>query len=118
MNQSNDNAMNPDTLYREENYTDNRLGAIRKLIPVTTNGAVDSNRPIKFIGSAQIMSQMGPIPLSFELAGATIGDAAENFAASAEIAIQEAAAELEQMRREQASQIVMPGQSSSGGIIT
>ena len=53
-----------------------------------------------------------------------VGEAAADFAAKAAIAVEEAAKELEKMRRDQASQIVVPGQgggmgtSPQGGIIT
>ena len=115
---ANENAMDPNALFREENFTDQKIGAIRKLVPVTANGADDPNRAVQYMGSAQIMSPMGPIPLNFELAGNTIGEAADDFAEKAQVAIQEASQELERMRREQASQIVVPGQGNSSGIIT
>jgi hypothetical protein len=63
------------------------------------------------------------MPLNFVLVGATIGEAAADFTGKAAIAVEDAAKELEKMRREQASQIVVPGQgggmgdSGQGGII-
>ena len=116
--------MDPNGLYREENYTDQKTGAIRKLIPVKADGSEDSSRAPEFFGSAQVMTPMGAIPLNFALEGTTVGEAAEDFAAKAELAIEEAGKELERMRREQASQIVVPGQGGGGngpsgsGIIT
>jgi len=62
------------------------------------------------------------VPLNFGVAGSTIGEAAEDFAAKAQVAVEEAGREIEKMRREQASQIVVPGQGGGGmgggGIIT
>tara|TARA_B100000809_G_scaffold141705_1_gene139247 strand:+ start:79 stop:456 length:378 start_codon:yes stop_codon:yes gene_type:complete len=121
----NDGVMDPDNLFREENFTDQKMGAIRKLIPVKADGSEDSERKIMFFGSAQVMTPMGAMPLNFALEGDTVGAAAEDFAVKAAIAVEQAAKELETMRREQASQIVMPGQSGGnmegsgrGGIIT
>ena len=111
-----DNAMDPNGLFREENYTDQRMGAIRKLIPVNADGSDDSSRDVAFFGSAQVMTPMGAIPLNFALEGTTIGEAAADFAGKAAIAVDEAAKELERMRREQASQIVVPGQGGQGGM--
>ena len=34
-----ENAMDPNGLFREENYTDQKMGAIRKLIPVCADGS-------------------------------------------------------------------------------
>jgi len=110
-----DNAMDPNGLFREENYTDQKMGAIRKLIPVNADGSDDSSRDVAFFGSAQVMTPMGAIPLNFALEGTTIGEAAADFAGKAAIAVDEAAKELERMRREQASQIVVPGQGGQGG---
>jgi len=124
MSDQTDNAMDPNSLYREENFTDQKLGAIRKLIPVNSDGSDDKDREIMFFGSAQVMTPMGALPLNFALEGSTIGAAAEDFAGKAAIAVEEAAKELENMRREQASQIVVPGQGGGmggpgqGGIIT
>ena len=39
MSNDDNNAMSPDELYREENYTDQKTGAIRKLIPVLADGS-------------------------------------------------------------------------------
>ena len=124
MSDQTDNAMDPNSLYREENFTDQKLGAIRKLIPVNSDGSDDKDREVMFFGSAQVMTPMGALPLNFALEGSTIGVAAEDFAGKAAIAVEEAAKELEDMRREQASQIVVPGQGGGmggpgqGGIIT
>jgi len=121
----NDGVMDPDNLFREENFTDQKMGAIRKLIPVKADGSEDGERNVMFFGSAQVMTPMGAMPLNFALEGDTVGAAAEDFAVKAAIAVEQAAKELETMRREQASQIVMPGQSGGnmggsgrGGIIT
>ena len=111
-----ENAMDPNGLFREENYTDQKMGAIRKLIPVFADGSDDPERPVSFLGSAQVMTPMGAIPLNFALDGNSIGEAAEDFAGKAAIAVEEAAKEMERMRREQASQIVVPGQGGQGGM--
>jgi len=124
MSDQTDNAMDLNSLYREENFTDQKLGAIRRLIPVNSDGSDDKDREVMFFGSAQVMTPMGALPLNFALEGSTIGAAAEDFAGKAAIAVEEAAKELENMRREQASQIVVPGQGGGmggpgqGGIIT
>ncbi|MGV6806834.1 MAG: hypothetical protein ACWA5K_02895, partial [bacterium] len=101
--------MNPNELYLEENFTDQKMGSIRKLTPVTASGDVDSARDIIFIGSASVMSPMGAIPINFQLDAKTIGEAAEKFGEEAEKAVERTAQELEKLRREQQSQIVVPG---------
>ena len=121
----NNAAMDPNSLFREEQFTDQKMGSIRKLTPVKADGSDDADREVIFFGAAQVMTPMGAMPLNFPLEGTTVGAAAEDFAVKAALAVEQAAREMEEMRREQASQIVVPGQSgggiggpSRGGIIT
>jgi len=69
-----------------------------------------------FIGSTQMMTPAGPLPLNFELEGKTLGEAAGNFGDAANKSLEETMAELREMRRQQASQIVMPGQGAGNQI--
>ena len=110
-----DTEMDPNGLFREENFTDQKLGTIRKLVPIKADGSDDPDRETTFFGAAQVMTPMGALPLNFQLDGNTIGEAASDFAAKAQIAVEEAGRELEKMRREQASQIVVPGQGGGNG---
>jgi hypothetical protein len=106
-------SMNVDDLYLEEVFTDNKVGTIRRMTPVDANGDVDSARPVLFIGSTQMMTPAGPLPLNFELQGDTLGEAAKNFGDAANQSLEDTMKELQEMRREQASQIVVPGQGGS-----
>ena len=102
-------------LYREDSFTDRKVGSIRQLTPVTESGDRDEDRPVIYMGATQVMTGAGPVPLNFEIPGETLGEAADNFGASAEQAVEEMAARLEEMRREQASSIVVPGQGGGPG---
>lgn len=113
--QPQDAGMNPNELFREETYTDQKMGTIRKLIPVCADGSDDADREVQFVGSAQVMTPMGAVPLTFALEGSTIGEAAQDFAGKAQLAVDQTAKEIEQMRRDQASQIVVPGQGGGAG---
>ena len=57
---------------------------------------------------------MGALPINFELHANSIGEAAEKFGEEAEVAVERTARELEEMRRDQASKIVVPGQGGGG----
>ncbi|MCG2633450.1 MAG: hypothetical protein J4A00_00800 [Gammaproteobacteria bacterium] len=113
-NSATDMAMIADDLYLEETFTDRRVGTIRRLTPVDGEGNPDPSRPVEHVGQAQIMTQMGALPLSFPLEGETLAEAAESFAAAAEIAVEQAAKELEELRRQSASSIVVPGAGGQG----
>jgi hypothetical protein len=103
------------SLYREEIYTDRRIGTIRALVPVDTNGATDTKRDVVYVGEAQIMTQMGPLPVSFEIEATSLGDAVTGYAAAAKVAVERTVNELQEMRRQAASSLVLPGQGGGAG---
>ncbi len=113
-----DLKMSPADLYREDLYTDRRVGTIRVLTPVTSEGNTDPARVVRYEGQTQLLTPMGAIPLSFEIEAASLGDAAEKFAAAAEVALEHTAQELQELRREAASSIVIPeiGPGGVGGV--
>jgi hypothetical protein len=108
-------TMDSTQIYREETFTDRRVGTIRRLTPVTADGSEDAARPVIFVGQAQVMTPMGAVPISFELDALTLNAAIENFGAAAESAVQQTMRELQEMRREQASSLVIP--DGAGGAI-
>ena len=100
--------MDPDALCREEVFTDNRIGTIRKLTPVTSGGEEDHSRPVQYLGSTHIMTPGGALPLSFEIPASTLQEAAEGFGAAAQEAVERTMEELRELQRQAASQIVVP----------
>ena len=103
-----DPQMDAAALYREEMFTDRKVGAIRRLTPVTPQGETDNARPVLFIGQAEIMTNMGPVPLSFEIEGKTLDQAVVGFSAAASVAIERTVQQIQEMRRQAASQLVVP----------
>lgn len=116
-NTTNELSMDPAALYREETYTDRRAGTIRRLTPVLADGSDDPARDVLYIGQAQILTPMGAMPIAFEIAAGSLGEAAEKFGDAASVAVERTAREIEELRREAASQIVIPkpGQGGFGG---
>lgn len=100
--------MDSRTLYREDVFTDQRVGTIRRMTPVTADGADDPAREVLFLGQATVMTPMGSLPLSFELHAASLAEAVEQFGPAAQRAVEEAAREIQEMRRQAASSIVIP----------
>src|SRR5579863_313571 len=100
MNSSNDGrqaTMDSTQLYREETFTDRKVGTIRRLTPVTAEGSPDPGRPVLFVGQAQVMTPMGAVPLNFELDAATLNVAIEKFGVAAEAAVHQTMRELQEM---------------------
>ncbi len=105
--------MNADALYREDVFTDQRVGTVRRLVPVRADGSDDASRPVLFIGQATVMTPMGSLPLSFELDATDLAGAVARFGAAAQQAIEDAARELQELRRQAASSIVIPETGSA-----
>jgi len=100
--------MNPRDLWLEEVFTDRRVGTIRRMTPVNGEGARDAAREVSWIGETQVMTQVGTLPINFALEAKTLEEAAQKFGAAAKAAIERAVKELQELRRQQASSIVVP----------
>jgi len=101
-------TMDPAALYREDTYTDRRIGTIRVLTPVKPDGTVDLGRKVLYAGEAQILTQTGVLPLGFDIEASSLSDAVEKFAAGAKAAIERTVRELQELRREASSSLVIP----------
>lgn len=112
-----DSKMDPTTLYREDIVTDRKVGTIRRLTPITSDGADDAARPTLYVGEAQIMTNAGPLPINFEIEAKGLAEAIDKFADSAKEAVERTVRELQELRRQQASSIVVPGMGSPGSKI-
>src|SRR5436309_13503501 len=100
--------MDPTSLYREEVITDRRVGTLRVMTPIKTDGSTDLGRPVLYVGEAQLLTQAGLLPLVFEIDDATsLGDAIEKFAAGATAAIERTRRELEERRRQAGSHVAL-----------
>ncbi len=108
-------TMDSTHIYQEETFTDRRLGTIRRLTPVGADGSPDPARPVLYVGQAQVMTPMGAVPISFELEATTLTAAIAKFGEAAEQAVQQTMRELQEIRREQASSLVIP--DAAGGAL-
>ena len=103
-----DPAMDAKSLYREEIYTDRKLGTLRVMLPVRSDGAPDAGRPTLYLGEAQLMTNMGPMPISFDIEAASLADAVANYGEAAKTGVEQALRELQEMRRQASSSLVIP----------
>ena len=108
--------MDADNLYREEIITDRKVGTLRMMTPVKHDGAHDTARPTLFIGEAQIMTQAGPLPINFEIEANNLSEAVSKFGEAAKEGVERTVRELQELRRQQSSSIVVPGAGGMGGM--
>ncbi|WP_423823650.1 hypothetical protein V5738_06660 [Salinisphaera sp. SPP-AMP-43] len=104
-----------DNMFREESYTDLKVGSIRKLIPVTREGEDDDSRDVRYEGSASLMTPAGSLPLSFDLEAENLSAAIDKFPDAVNSAAEKAIDELKEMQRQQSQKIQVPGQGGGQG---
>lgn len=101
-------------LWREEIFTDRKVGTIRRLTPVKPDGSLDPARRIQFIGEASLYTHAGTLPLTFEIPADSLEKAVQAYGDEVQRAFQDAMEELKELRRKAASQIVIPQGGASG----
>ena len=113
-----DLSMDPAALYLEEIFTDRRVGTIRRLTPVNAKGEPDRAKPVTYTGETQVVTPMGALPIAFEIEAGSLDEAAKKFGDLAKEAIERTVKELQEMRRQAASSLVIPqgGLPPGGGM--
>lgn len=102
-------------LYREESITDLKVCSLRRMVPVKDDGSDDESRTPIFVGSSQLMTPEGPLPLQARLQANNLAEAFEAFPAAMRKSLDEVIEQLQRMRQEQANQqreesrIIVPG---------
>jgi len=108
--------MDAQSLYREEIYTDRKSATLRVLAPVKADGSPDATRPTLFLGEAQLMTNMGPLPISFDIPADTLAEAVAAYGEAAKVGVEGAVRELQEMRRQASSSLVIPPAGAASAI--
>ena len=109
-------TMDSGSLYHEETFTDRRVGTLQRFTPIRATGATDDKRPVLYVGETQVLTPAGALPLSFEIQASSLDDAVAKFGEGAKQALARTMRRLEELRREQASSIIVPGAAPPGGV--
>lgn len=108
-----DFTLDPHNLYREESYTDLKAGAIRRLIPVKTDGSPDGTRTDIYVGTTQLLTPEGPLPVQTRLPANNFQEALKAFPEAMRLATHEMIAQLEELQKnyqeKEDSRIIVPG---------
>jgi len=104
-------------LYKEEVYTDLRVGSLKQLTPVTKDGGRDIGRPMVYVGETQLMSQVGPLPVQTRIEAENLKAAFDRFPAAIQTAVEAMIEEVKELQRKEMSRIVVPGAETTSKII-
>lgn len=110
-----DFSVDENNLYREDLVTDLKVATIRRMTPIKVDGTVDEGRPVLFVGQTQVLTQAGPIPVDAPIKASSLEEAIQGFPAAVKQAIDQMVAQFEELRRREASRIVVP--NTAGGKI-
>ena len=69
---------------------------------------------IVYEGKTQILTPAGGLPITFEIEATSLGEATLKFSEAAEVAIEDTMRRLEELRRDAASSIIVPGAGGAG----
>ena len=98
-----------DNLYVEDVITDLRIATIRRLTPVKVDGSPDASRPTLYQGQTQLMSQMGPLPVSCAIEAENLEEAMDKFPEAISQAVERMVEEAREIQRQESSRIIVPG---------
>ena len=99
-----------DNLWKEENFTDLKVGTIRKLTPIKPDGTEDESRKATFSATTNVMTPGGALPISGEIEATTLAEAIEKFPEAVNAALKQLQEDMIKYQQEQASRIVTPDQ--------
>jgi hypothetical protein len=69
---------------------------------------------VVFVGEAQLLTTVGALPLSFEIDARTLEEAVARYADAAKEAFERAVQELQELRRQASSSIIVPDRGMGG----
>lgn len=100
-------------LYREETFTDLKIASIQKVTPIHPDGSEDTSRDAFYVGSTQLGTPHGPVPIQARLEGATLDQAMDAFPQAMEAETKKVVQQFKKMQAEENkskdSRIIVPG---------
>ena len=116
-NNSIDFSIDRSNLYKEESFTDLKVGNIRRLIPVKSDGSEDKARNTIFVGQTNLMTPNGPLPIQGVIRAKELQQAVKRFPEAMEEAVERMMEEAQKMKDQQGSEIITQQKEDSRIII-
>ena len=111
-------AVDTKNLYREDTFTDFKIATLKQMTPVNLDGSRDLSRPMAYLAQTQLMSQMGPLPVSAQIEADNLEEAIEKFPEAIRVAVDAMIEEVKELQRKEMSKIVVPGAEATSKILT
>jgi hypothetical protein len=95
-------------LYREESFTDLKVGSIKRLTPVRPDGSEDKTRKKIFVGQTNIMTPQGPLPIQGVIQSKELQQAIKKFPEAMEAAMDRLIEQAKQYQEKEKGRIEKP----------
>ena len=95
-------------LYIEESFTDLKIGTVKRLTPVKTDGSEDKSRKTMFVGHTSIMTPNGPLPIQNVIEAKELAQAIKKFPEAMQEAMNRLIEEVKKYQEQQQSEIQKP----------
>jgi hypothetical protein len=95
-------------LYREESFTDLKVGSIRRLTPVKPDGSEDKTRKKIFVGQTNIVTPQGPLPIQGVIQAKELQQAIKKFPEAMEAAMDRLIEEAKKYQEKEQTPIEKP----------
>ena len=95
-------------LYIEESFTDLKIGTIKRLTPVKTDGTEDKSRKTMFVGHTSIMTPNGPLPIQNVIGAKELAQAIKKFPEAMQEAMDRLIEEVKNYQEQEQAQIQKP----------
>ena len=116
-NNSIDFSVDRSNLYKEESFTDLKVGNIRRLIPVKPDGTEDKTRKTIFVGQTNLMTPNGSLPIQGVIRAKELQQAVKRFPEAMEEAVERMMEEAQKLKDQQGSEIITNPKEDSRIII-
>ena len=95
-------------LYIEESFTDLKIGTVKRLKPVKTDGSEDKSRKTMFVGHTSIMTPNGPLPIQNVIEAKELAQAIKKFPEAMQEAMNRLIEEVKKYQEQKQSEIQKP----------
>lgn len=95
-------------LYKEETFTDLKVGMIKRMTPVKSDGSVDKTRKSVFVAQTSLMTSGGPLPLQAVIQAKELQQAIKKFPEAVKAAMDRLAEEAKKYQEQEHDRIEKP----------
>ena len=95
-------------LFKEETYTDLKVGIVKCMTPVKADGTVDKTRKSVFVGQTSLMTHNGPLPIQAVIQAKELQQAIKKFPETMQASMERLAEEARKYQEQENANIEKP----------